>query len=632
LDLISTPGAASMPQDKRVYEFGAFHIDAAERLLFRGDELIPLTPKVADTLLVLLSNAGRIVGKDELMKTIWPDAFVDEGGLARNISALRKALGDGVEGLQFIETLPKRGYRFVAPLKPEAAEPAGTVAAPAAGRPPLAIPRSAWVATALLAILAAATAYYLHRSASATQRFSSLIVLPLQNLSGDPTQDHIADTMTEELINTLTTIQSLRTISSTTALTYKGSKKSLPQIAGERDVGAVVEGSVRLSADQVQIEVRLYDARTEKPLWTGTYPGSLRDVLKLENEAARSIADEIRVKLTPAEKRQLASSRPVDSAAWLDYSHGRMSWNRRTPEGIAQAIKYFQASIDKYPGYARAQSGLADAWALQGSAGADAYPPRDVMPKAKDAALKAVQLDPSLAEGHTSLGYILLSYDWDLAGARRQFEQAIALNPGYATAHHWYAHYWLAMAQPTRAIDEIGKAQLLDPQSLVINAGVGWCLYHARQYGAAIEQYRTTLKIAPEFALGHALLGMAYEQNAAYSGAEVEFNKARDLQGSPTFALAGLGRAYALAGRRRDAQRVADQLEHPAPTRYVPSVYLAAVYAAMGEKDRAIRFTQRALEERSDYMIYLNTDPWAEPLRDDPRFREILRTVAQGRR
>jgi tetratricopeptide (TPR) repeat protein len=254
------------------------------------------------------------------------------------------------------------------------------------------------------------------------------------------------------------------------------------------------------------------------------------------------------------------------------------------------------------------------------------------MPKAKEAALKAVQLDPSLAEGHTSLGYVLLSYDWDLDGARQQFDQATTLNPGYATAHHWYAHYWLAMAQPQKALDEIGKAQLLDPQSLVINAGVGWCLYHARKYRAAIEQYRTTLEIAPEFALGHALLGMAYEQNAAYSDAEVEFNKAKDLQGSPTFALAGLGRAYALAGRRRDAQRVADQLERPAPSLYVPSVYLAAVYAAMGEKDRAIGFTRKALEERSDYMIYLNTDPWAEPLRDDPRFREIMRRVAQGPR
>jgi tetratricopeptide (TPR) repeat protein len=251
------------------------------------------------------------------------------------------------------------------------------------------------------------------------------------------------------------------------------------------------------------------------------------------------------------------------------------------------------------------------------------------MPKAKEAALEAVRLDPSLAEGRASLGYVLLSYDWDLEGARRQFEQAIALNPGYATAHHWYAHYWLAMGQPNKAIEEIAKAQLLDPQSLVINAGVGWCLYQARQYGAAIEQYGATLSIGPEFALGHTLLGMAYEQNAAYSGAEVEFNKAKDLQGSPSFALAGLGRAYALAGRRRDAQRVADQLQHS--TSYIPSVYLAALYAAMGDKDRAIKFAEKALAERSDYMIYLKTDPWADPLRDDPRFRDVVRGVAQAR-
>ncbi len=620
-----------MPQDKRVYEFGSFRIDAAERLLFRGDELIPLTPKVADTLLVLLSNWGRIVGKDELIKSIWPDAFVDEGGLARNISALRKALGDS-DGTRFIETIPKRGYRFMAPPGGEGPEPAEAAATPATRRPRPGIRRTAWIVAALMLItIAAATAYYLHWRASAPQRFRSLIVIPLENLSGDPAQDHVADTMTEELINTLTTIQSLRTISSTTAMTYKGARKPLPEIARERNVDAVLEGSMRLSADQVQIEVRLFDARREQPLWTGVYQGTLSEVLKLENEAARSIADEIRVKLTAAEKRQLAASRPVVAAAWLDYSHGRMFWNKRTPEGITQAIAYFQDSIAKDPGYARAHSGLADAWALLGSAGADAYFPRDIMPKAKTAATEAVRLDPSLAEGHTSLGYVLLSYDWDLTGARQEFERAIILNPGYATAHHWYAHYWLAMGQPQKALEEIQNAQLLDPQSLIINAGVGWCLYHAGQYAAAIDQYLATLKIAPEFALGHVLLGMAYQQKGAYSDAEAELRIAKDLQASPSFVLAGLGHTYALAGRRQDARRVVDQLERPAPGRYVPSIYIAAIYAAMGEKDKAILFAQKALEERTDYMIYLKTDPWAEPLRGDPRFGEILRRVAQGR-
>jgi DNA-binding winged helix-turn-helix (wHTH) protein/TolB-like protein/Tfp pilus assembly protein PilF len=618
-----------MTQDERVYEFGPFRIDSGEKLLYRGGEPIPLTPKVADTLLALLANAGRVVGKDDLMKTVWPDAFVDEGGLARNISALRKALGEG-EGAQFIETIPKRGYRFIAPLKGETEGPAEPAPAPVAS-PRAAKRRAAWVtaaiAVALIALAATAVAYYRNR-----QRFSSLIVIPLRNLSGDPAQEHVADTMTEELISTLTAIQSLRTISFTTAMTYKGAGKTLPQIARERNTGAAVEGEVKLWGDQARIEVRLLDARTERSLWTGAYQGALSDVPRLESEAARSIAEAIRVKLTPAEKRRLASSQPVSAAAWMDYSRGRMFWNRRTPEGIGRAIEYFQASIGKDPGYARAHSGLADAWALLGSAGADAYPPREIMPKAKEEAATAVQQDPLLAEAHTSLGYILLSYDWDLPAAKREFEQAIALNPGYATAHHWFAHYWLAAGQPKKALEEIGTAQFFDPQSLVINAGVGWRRYYAGQYRAAIDQYLETLTLDPDFAMGHALLGMAYEQTGAWADAEAEFKKVRDLEGSASLALAGLGRVYARSGRRADAQRVADQLEHPVPPRYVPSVYIAAVYAAMGEKDKAIAFTRKAFDERSDYMIYLNADPWAEPLRGDPRLRQIMDSVAQGRR
>ncbi len=618
-----------MPPDKRVYEFESFRIDSEERLLFRGDEPVSLTPKVADTLVLLLANAGRIVGKDELMKTIWPDAFVDEGGLARNISALRKALGEG-EGIQFIETIPKRGYRFIAPLKGGAGEPTAP-ARKAAGASRFGRRRMAWFIAALTLVVAAlaATAVVRYRN---QQRFSSLIVIPLQNLSGDPAQEHVADTMTEELISTLSAIQSLRTVSFTTAMTYKTAGKTLPQIAHERNVGAAVEGAVSLSGDRVRIHVRLLDGRTEQPLWTQVYEGPLSDVSRLESEAATSIAGEIRVKLTPAERRQLSSSRPVSAEAWLDYSRGRMFWNKRTPEGFDQAIKYFQSSIARDPGYARAHSGLADAWALLGSAGGDAHPPREVMPKAREAAFRAVQLDRSLAEARTSFGYVLLSYDWDLQAARKEFERAIELNPGYATAHHWYAHYWLAAGQPQKALEEMGKAQFYDPQSLVINAGLGWCRYYAGQYRAAIEQYLETLKLAPEFALGHALLGMAYERTADYSDAEAAFQTARALQGSPTLALTGLGRVYALSGRPGDARRIAGELEHPAPARYVPAVYIAAVYAAMGDKDRAISFTRKAVEERSDYAIYLNTDPWAEPLRADPRFQEITRAVTPAGR
>jgi TolB-like protein/DNA-binding winged helix-turn-helix (wHTH) protein/Tfp pilus assembly protein PilF len=614
-----------MNEEKRAFEFGPFRIDTQERLLFRGPETIPLTPKVADTLLVLLANAGRIVEKDDLMKAIWPDSFVDEGGLARNISALRKALGDGPGEAQYIETIPKRGYRFVGALKPA---PADTVPqAPLVRRKkPRWLP-AALAALAMLALVGGWRAY--RRARPGVQRFRSVVVLPLKNLSNDSTQEYVADGMTEELIDALTRIQALRVISFTTAMTYKGAGKPLPRIARELNVEAAVEGSVAHSAGSVRIEVALYDAQADKQLWSETYPGDLRNVLDLENEAAHSIADEIRVKLTPVEKQELAHSRPVDPAAWLDYSHGRSFWDRRTPQGIQGAIDYFGRAIGVDAGYALAYSGLADAYALLGSTGADAARPRDVMPKAKEAAQKAVNLDDALAEGHTSLGYVMLSYDWDLKGARREFDRAIALNPGYATAHHWFAHYWLAVGQPEKALAESRKAQLLDPSSPVVNVGVGWCLYHGRRFDEAIKEYRAALEISPDFGLAHAVLGMALEHRGAYAEAIEEFNQASRLQASPFFVLAGMGCAHALAGHAREARQALDRLDEAGRREYVPAVYRAAIWAALGDKDRGIEWTRKAVEERSDYMVYLKTEPWADPLRSDPRFQQLLQAVEQ---
>jgi TolB-like protein/DNA-binding winged helix-turn-helix (wHTH) protein/Tfp pilus assembly protein PilF len=611
-----------MDQEKRSFEFGPFRIDTVERLLFRGKETVPLTPKVADTLLVLLSSAGRIVEKDDLMKAIWPDSFVDEGGLARNISALRKALGDGAGEAQYIETIPKRGYRFVGTLKPEPAETA-------LQSPPVRRKKPRWLLAAAGAVALAALALVGAWWAYRPQRLS-LIVLPFKNLSNDSTQEYVADGMTEGLINALARIEALRVISYTTANTYKGAGKRLPQIARELNVDFAVEGGVVHSAGQVEIKVQLFDARADKQRWSGNYPGELRNVLDLESEAAASIADEIRG-TTPGEKEQLPHSRPVDPAAWLDYSHGRSFWNKRTAQGIQGAIEYFNRAILKDANYALAYSGLADAYALLGSTGADAAPPSEVMRQAKEAAQKAVKLDPALAEGHTSLGYVMLSYDWDLKGARREFDRAIALNPGYATAHHWFAHYWLAMGQPAKALKESLKAQSLDPSSPVINVGVGWCFYHGRRFDEAIKEYRAALEISPDFGLAHAVLGMALEHSGAYAQAIEEFNKASQWKASPSFVLAGLGCAHALAGHAREARQALDQLDEAARKEYVPAVYHAAIWAALGDKDRGIEWTRKAVEERSDYVVYLGTEPWADPLRSDPRFQQILQEVkAQG--
>ncbi len=620
-----------MPKlEKHLYEFGPYRIDSVERLLQRGEETIPLTPKAADTLLALVANSGRVLEKDELMKIVWPDTFVEEGALARNISALRKALGDDAESSQYVETIPKRGYRFIATVKdvsvaapPELIEPVK--------KKHVSFSWVAWLVAGALLILAAVVVYpsLSRRFGARPPNISSLAVLPLNNLSNDPAQEYFADGMTEELINSLAKIEALRVISRTSAMTYKGVRnKSLPQIARELKVDGIVEGSVVQSRNRVRITVRLFEGKSEKQLWAQSYEQDLRDVLALRSQVASAIAREIQVKLTPREQQRLTQSRQVNPEAYLAYSYGRYCWNKRTPEDFQRGLEYFQQAIAKDRSYAPAYAGLADAYALLGSIGADVRPPNEVMPKAKEAALEAVRLDDNLAEGHTSLAYLKLSYDWDLVAAEREFKRAIDLNPGYATAHHWYAHYFLAQALPEQALAEVRRAQALDPLSFSINVGLGWCLYHARRYDDAIAQYRSTLEIDPNFSLAHCTLGMAYAQKRLYPDALTEFNKALALPGSRSFALANIARTYALSGKVAESRKLLQELENSAKKQYVPAMYIAAIYAALGEGDRSIRWIQKAYAERSDYMVYLKTEPSVDAFRSNPRFQGLLKLIA----
>jgi TolB-like protein/DNA-binding winged helix-turn-helix (wHTH) protein len=461
-------GAMADPT-KHAYEFGPFRIDTVERLLFRGDETVPLAPKAVDTLLALVSNHGRVLEKEELMKLIWPDSFVEEGGLTRNVSILRKVFEEGE--FPYIETIPKRGYRFLAPVK-EVVPPEDSPAAPAAPSPqPTPDPistgttrrRLAWTIAGLLVLGTIGLGYFRFAQRKAPD-IKSLVVLPLQNPSNDSAQEYFTEGMTEDLINSLARIEALRVISRTSAMTYKSANKPLPQIARELNVDAVLEGSVLQSGGRVRITVQLFD-KAERQLWAQEYQRDLRDVLTLQNEVARAIAGEIKVKLTPREKNSLAASRTVDPAAYLDYSYGRYYWSKRAPDDIKKAIEYFQSAITKDPNYAQPYAGLADAFAQLGSVGIDVLRPQEAMSKAKAAALQAVKLDDTLAEGHASLAYARMSYDWDLDAAQQEFQRAIELNPGYATAHHWYAHYFLARNQPEQALAEVKRAQALDPLS-----------------------------------------------------------------------------------------------------------------------------------------------------------------------
>lgn len=586
--------------------------------------MVPLSPKAVDTLLALVANHGRILEKEALMKLIWPDSFVEEAGLTRNISVLRKVFDEETSQVQYIETIPKRGYRFLAPV--QEATPPVLVVPPVLAARPRGRRALAWAAAGILLVAVIGLAYFqmVQRKAPGIH---SLVVLPLQSPSNDPAQEYFTEGMTEDLINSLARIEALRVISRTSAMTYKHADKPLPEIARELNVDAVLEGSVVESGGRVRITVQLFD-KTEKKLWAQEYQQDLRDVLTLQNEVASAIANEIRVKLTPSEKNSLAASRKVDPEAYLDYSYGRYYWNKRAPDDIKKAIEYFQRAIAKAPDYAPPYTGLADAFAQLGSVGIDVLRPEEAMSKAKAAAMQAVKLDDTLAEAHASLAYARLSYDWDLGAAQHEFQRAIQLNPGYATAHHWYAHYYLARNQPEQAIAEIKRAQSLDPLSIIINVGVGWCLYQARHYDEAIRQYRSTLELNPNFSFTHCTLGMAYELKHQYEDAISEYQKALALPVSRPFALTGLGRAYSLSGKRTQAMGVLDELESAARKQYVPPIYFAGVYAALGDRNQSMNWLSKAYDERSDYVVYLRTDPWADSLRADPRFQKLLQRMS----
>ncbi|HEX7961164.1 MAG TPA: winged helix-turn-helix domain-containing protein, partial [Terriglobales bacterium] len=437
-----------MKQEKHLYEFGPFRIDQRERLLRRGADVIPLAPKAIETLLVLASSGGRVVEKEELIKRVWPDTFVEEGGLARNISLLRRVLGEGPNDPQYIETVPRRGYRFVA---------------------------------------------HVSKTGEEIGSSRSLAVLPLANLSPDSAQDFFADGMTDELISYLMNIEALRVSSRTSVMAYKGVSRPLRQIARELDVSWIVEGTVLHFGDRVRIAARLIEAATERQVWTETYEKDMRDVLALQSEVASDIARAIRVKLSSPEKARLSQSRPVDPEAYQDYLRGRYFWNNRTTEGLKRAREYFRQAIEKDPTYAPAYSGLADAYAMLGSTGYDVMPPKEAMPLAKAAAINALRLDDSLAEAHAALGYVTLVYDWDWPAAEQELRRAIELNPGYATAHQWTGELMMALNRPDDATKAFKRALNLDPLSIPCNLGLGWSYYFSCKDDLAIEQYRRTL-------------------------------------------------------------------------------------------------------------------------------------------
>ena len=458
-------------------------------------------------------------------------------------------------------------------------------------------------------------------------RIESLAVLPLENISGDKEQEYFADGMTDALIAELGQIGSLRVISRTSVMRFKGARPQggLEEIARQLKVDALIEGSVLRSGDRVRVTAQLIGAVPERHLWARSYERDLRDVLSLQGEIARSIADEVRAKLTPDVQARLTRARPVNPEAYQAYLRGRYYWNRRTADALKKAVEYLQEASEKDPGYALAYAGLSDSYALL--APYSGLPPKEAFTKAEAAAMKALEIDEQLAEAHASLAFVQQSYELNWLGAEREFKRAIELNPNYATAHHWYALYLVCLGRIEEAKVEIQRALQLDPLSLVINSAAGRVLYLARQYDQAIEQYRKTLEMDQNFFPPLREIGMPYEQKGQYREAITAFQKARAMAPDDMYVAGWLGHAYAISGNRAEAQRLLDKLQERSQKRYVPAYSRSVIFTGLGNKDQAFEWAQKAYEEREEWLGYLKVEPAFDPLRSDPRFQDLLRRM-----
>src|ERR1700733_9843211 len=569
-----------------VVRFGPFEVSFDSGEVRRAGLKIKVQQQPLKLLQILLERPGEVVSREHLRKQLWANESFGDFDQAVNIAIgkLRNALGDSAENPRFIETLPKRGYRFIAEVSllhsndqsgglasvsigppPDNSASSELPPAPSIAQPPvesLAIRR--WTARRIIVLCLAIAIFVTLLHFARVRRptgIRSLAVLPLENFSGDASQDYFADGMTDELITDLAQIRALRVISRTSVMMYKGARKPLPQIARELNVDAVVEGTVLLSGNQVRITAQLIKAPADKHLWAESYEGDLRDTLALQEKVARAIAEQIRIEVTPQEQAKLMAAKTVDPDAYEAYLKGRYFWNKRTADGLKKAVDYFNQAITKDPSYAAAYSGLADSYALLGDWQYAVMNPKEAMPRAKAAAMKALELDDSLGEAHASLAFCLDGFDWNFEAGDREFRRAIELSPGYATGRHWYSWHLALLGRNSEAIAEMTKAENLDPLSLIINADLAELLLIAHFPDEATEQSRKTIEMDPNFAFAHNQLAQAYLEKQMFAEAIAELEKAIQISGgSPTF-TANLARVYASANRKAEAVRLVNDLK-----------------------------------------------------------------------
>ena len=621
-----------------VLRFGTYEVDPHSGELRKGGIRIKVQQQPVRLLEILLEHPGEVVTREELRARIWPHESFGDFDQAVNvaIAKLRGALGDSADNPRFIETIPRRGYRFIAevavgerdsrklesaketPATADSRDSAAGVAEQAMFRRlpgPLSWKIIGFSAVVLAIFVVTIIRWRNHSAANAspTSPIRSLAVLPLENLSGDA-QDYFADGMTDELITDLAQIGALRVISRTSVMPYKGARRPLPLVARELNVDAIVEGTVLRSGNQVRITAQLIQASADKHLWAQSYQGDLRNTLSLQKQVASAIADQIRIELTPHEQAVLKNAKAVDPEAYEDYLRGRFFFNKRNNTEKAQ--RYFQQAIEKDPNYAPPYTGLADIYQLSDN-------PR----LARQSVQKALELDNELAEAHNSLAELLYRFDRDWAGAEREFERALELDPNYAPAHHWYGMYLVFVGRKQQGLAEAQKAYELDPLSPVVGANLARKMQENGQYDKAIDQARKTLELEPNSTVAHAVLGIVYEDKKMYSDAITEYKTALQLGGFPEEVRGLLGYVYAITGDRTNADKMIGELKQAWPGHERAALDLAGIYSGLGQKDQALYWLGKASEKELGDLIEVGQDPHFVALRSDQRFQALVKQV-----
>ncbi|MGA2920907.1 MAG: winged helix-turn-helix domain-containing protein [Candidatus Sulfotelmatobacter sp.] len=616
--------------------FGIFEVDLQAGELRRQGVKVKLQQQPFEILTMLLECPGEVLTREELQKRLWPtDTFVDfERGLNRATNRLRDSLGDEADNPRFIETLPRRGYRFIGQIEKldggrntaelvsgqdDAVSTNRSRHLPSCGR---ARPRIGFAFAIISLGLLALAAWFFLRPRDAIQ---SVAVLPFINASSDSNAEYLSDGITESLINNLSQLPNLRVMARSTVFRYKGKDIDPQKIGNDLHVQAVLSGRLLQQGNVLVIQAELMDVKTGTQLWGGQFNRGVEDVLALQYDLSSEIAEKLRLKLTGDEKQRLAKRYTEDAEAYQFYLKGRYYWNKRSREGTRKAVSYFQQAIDKDPAYALAYAGLADAYTYFSFF--NLAPPRDAMPRAKAAAMKALEIDEHLAEAHVSLGYISFAYDWDWTAAGKHFDQALALNPTLTRAHNFYPLYLTSRGMSQQAL-AVAKAALdLDPASPSVSHYLALQLYLARQFDQAIEQCHKTLDLDPNFAVAYQVLGQAYLAEGMNREAEPVLEKYSALSQGSADSLALLGYSHARLGERNLALRTLEELKATSKTSYVPAFYFAMIYAALEDKDQAFMQLEKGYDERFTRFAYLRLEALWDPLRSDERFSDLVRRV-----